>query len=49
MLHLTHHISFEEELRGFQLFVIRSSQHNVAIFSCGNNGVIIKLNEINLG
>ena len=43
------YISFEEELRGFQLFVMRSSQHGVAIFSCRNNGVIVKLNEIHLG
>ena len=40
------HVSFEEELIGFQLIVMRSSQHDVAIFSCGNNGVIVKLNKI---
>ena len=43
------YISFEEELRRFQLFVMRSSQHCVAIFLCRNNGVIVKLNEIHLG
>ena len=42
------HVSFQEELTGFQLIVMRSSQHDVVIFSCGNNGVIVKLNEIHL-
>ena len=28
------HVSFKEELIGFQLFLMRSSQHDVAIFSC---------------